>query len=90
MSYKKLTAFKTKGHKCFLIKNDFQGFEEIKAINILIGKNNSGKSKLLEFLSEFVTKNTANPTINVAAHDKLYIEKILEEDELKHVFRPNH
>lgn len=37
-----------KGHSCF--KNDWAGFDEIKPINVIIGRNNSGKSHLLDLV----------------------------------------
>ncbi len=35
-----------RGHRCF--KNEWAGFETIKPINIIIGRNNTGKSHLLD------------------------------------------
>ena len=37
-----------KGHTCF--KNEWSGFDTIKPINVLIGRNNAGKSHLLELV----------------------------------------
>ena len=37
-----------KGHSCF--KNNWAGFDEIKPINVIIGRNNSGKSHLLDLV----------------------------------------
>jgi len=39
------------GHRCF--KGDWCGFEEIKAINVIIGRNNTGKSHLLDLVKSF-------------------------------------
>src|SRR5437773_9786549 len=35
-----------RGHRCF--KKDWAGFESIKPINVIIGRNNTGKSHLLD------------------------------------------
>lgn len=48
------TSIKIRDYKCFVKENDCQGFDEIKPINVIIGKNNSGKSKLLEALAGIV------------------------------------
>ena len=37
-----------KGYSCF--KKDWAGFDEIKPINVIIGRNNSGKSHLLDLV----------------------------------------
>ena len=34
------------GHRCF--KKDWSGFDTIKSINVIIGRNNSGKTHLLD------------------------------------------
>lgn len=45
-------SFKVRKYKCF--GEEYQGFDTIKKFNIIIGKNNSGKSKLLEALEYFI------------------------------------
>ncbi|MCA1027793.1 AAA family ATPase [Cytobacillus kochii] len=55
----KLHSIYVNGYKCF-IEGDFVGIEEIKPFNILIGRNNSGKSSLLDILSYATNKNTFN------------------------------
>jgi AAA15 family ATPase/GTPase len=45
--------FKVRNFKCF--GNEFTGFDEVKLINIIIGKNNAGKSALLDML-EFLRR----------------------------------
>lgn len=42
----KIDSIKFKGHRCF--KNEWVGFDTIKPINVIIGRNNTGKSHLLE------------------------------------------
>ena len=49
---------KTNDLKCF--KGEFSGFEDIKPINIIIGKNNSGKSTLLELVDRATKRDTRN------------------------------
>jgi hypothetical protein len=44
----KIDSIKFKGHRCF--KNDWVGFDEIKPINVIIGRNNTGKSHLLDLV----------------------------------------
>jgi putative ATP-dependent endonuclease of OLD family len=39
-------SVKIKGHSCF--KNEWTGFDEIKPLNVIIGRNNTGKSRLLD------------------------------------------
>lgn len=43
------TSIHFKGHRCF--KEHYAGFDEIKPINVIIGRNNTGKSHLLELVS---------------------------------------
>ncbi|MGC3959009.1 MAG: AAA family ATPase [Verrucomicrobiota bacterium] len=43
-----IDSIKFKGHRCF--KNDWAGFETIKPINVIIGRNNTGKSHLLDLV----------------------------------------
>jgi len=88
MSWNKLKSFKTNDYKCFKPENDYQGFTEIKPINVIIGKNNSGKSKILECFKNFVTSQAANDRLN-PAQDNYQIVKELDETELRHAFPQN-
>jgi AAA15 family ATPase/GTPase len=74
------TAIKIKDYKCFTKDLDYQGFNNIKPINVIIGKNNSGKSKLLEAL-ELIAQNNGDLPIYAQ------FQKILDEEELKKIFR---
>nr|WP_313833630.1 AAA family ATPase [Candidatus Nitronereus thalassa]MDT7043134.1 AAA family ATPase [Candidatus Nitronereus thalassa] len=87
MGYQKLKSFKIRGYKCFLPNNDYQGFEVLKPINIIIGKNNSGKSKILEFMRDFIKARGSEPTLKNVGN--VLIRKSLEEKELKSVFSPS-
>jgi putative ATP-dependent endonuclease of the OLD family len=45
-------SVRMKNFNCF--GNEEQGFDTIKLINIIIGRNNSGKSSLLDFIDSLV------------------------------------
>lgn len=74
-------SVKFKGYRCF--DGEFSGFDEIKPVNVIIGRNNTGKSHLLK-LAEFLCRDS-------------FVEKgvayrcsgTLQEGELKGVFRPS-
>ena len=44
----KVDSVHFKGHLCF--KKEWSGFDTIKPINVIIGRNNSGKSHLLDLV----------------------------------------
>ncbi len=46
-------SVKIKGYKCF--KDEFAGFDKIMPVNIIIGRNNSEKSTLIDLI-EHITK----------------------------------
>lgn len=74
------TSLKIRNYKCFASDHDFQGFDNIKPINVIIGKNNSGKSKLLECIKQLVEKDILNIPFDVC------IKRNLQTDELKKSF----
>lgn len=46
-------SFRFKGHRCF--RDNWSGFDEFKPINVIIGRNNTGKSQLLDVVELLTT-----------------------------------
>ena len=70
-----------KGHSCF--KNDWAGFDEIKPINVIIGRNNSGKSHLLDLVEALCDGKL------FSSEWEYQCSGVLDEESLKGVFRAN-
>lgn len=81
-------ALKIRNYKCFG-KNP-QGFDNIFPINVIIGKNNSGKSSLLDLLDYVV--NPQGKHLNQLSHKgeppQVLIEAPLTETEIQKVLPP--
>ena len=77
------TSIKINNYKCFVADNEPQGFDVIKPINVIIGKNNSGKSKLLEALGKIITQKPEELPFN-----GIFIRTI-ETNELERAFARN-
>ena len=58
-----IKSVKFRNYKCF--KNEWAGFDEIKPINVIIGKNNSGKSSLLELIEVIYTEKNLDISFEV-------------------------
>ena len=70
-----------KGYSCF--KKDWAGFDTIKPINVIIGRNNSGKSHLLDFVKTLCDGELFD-------HDWEYrFGGVLDEGSLKKFFLEN-
>ncbi len=67
-----------KGHLCF--QEDWAGFERIKPINVIIGRNNSGKSHLLDLIEALSDNKLSNRGW------QLQCRGVLDEDTLKSAF----
>jgi len=76
-------SFKIKNYKCF--RDEFVGFDKIKPVNIIIGRNNSGKSSMLDILQFLTDKKSLDDSLK----DRivLQIEDEIRENELKTKFR---
>lgn len=68
-------------HRCF--KNDWSGFDSIKPINVIIGRNNTGKSLLLDLVAALVEGKIKGRGWHYRCIG------VLDEDSLKRVFPPN-
>jgi putative ATP-dependent endonuclease of the OLD family len=75
-------SIKIKNYRCF--RDEFAGFDKIMPVNIIIGRNNSGKSALLDILEFAPGIGTEMPADVV-----LRIEDVLQKQELMSVFPSN-
>ena len=83
------TSIKIKNYKCF--SEQEQGFDKILPINIIIGRNNSGKSTLLELIEYSLSGQTDIPPHlwNKQHQPEIVYKTPLTENEVKSVFREN-
>lgn len=79
-------SVKIKNYKCFA--NEEQGFENIFPINIIIGRNNSGKSTLLELIQYVANGGTDIPAElwHKGQRSAIILEDLLNESDLRRVF----
>lgn len=80
-------SLKSRHMKCF--GEQEQGFEQIKPLNLLIGRNNAGKSALLDLL-EIAVNGGKNIPPSFSRHSQvpeILIEQPLSEITLRKVFR---
>ncbi len=71
-----------KGHLCF--QKEWAGFDTFKSINIIIGRNNSGKSHLLDLVEAL-----CDGTLNHRGW-QCRCSRVLDEKSLRSVFHENH
>ena len=74
-----IDRIKFKGHPCF--KDHWSGFDEFCPVNLIIGKNNSGKSHLLHFVELLCINRLGAIKYNLKTVGQL------DEESLKRVFR---
>lgn len=79
-------SIKVKNYKCF--GDEPQGFERIYPINIIIGKNNSGKSTLLELIEYAInpSKGIPNPDTQTATGSEVILSALISEEIINQVF----
>jgi putative ATP-dependent endonuclease of the OLD family len=79
-------SLKVKNFKCF--GEEEQGFEQIKPINLIIGRNNSGKSALLDLIDYAIKDGREIPQLfyRKSQYPEMQAEASLTEDELQSVF----
>lgn len=73
-------SFKIKNYKCF--GEEEQGFNKIFPINIIIGKNNSGKSSLLDFILFLTGEKIFQQTKRETKLSTIFIEIEFKTNEL--------
>ena len=78
----KFTSIKFKGYRCF--QDDWAGFDAVKPITVIIGRNNTGKSHLLHLVEFACQKDIINNVI------ELQFGGVLDEESLRGVFPENY
>lgn len=71
-------SIKFKDYRCF--KDEWAGFEEFKPINVIIGRNNTGKSHLLDLVKRLTEQSPRESELTLQASG------ILDEASLKQKF----
>ncbi|MCP4261489.1 MAG: ATP-binding protein [Planctomycetes bacterium] len=79
-------SIKFKNYKCF--GDEFQGFETILPLNIIIGRNNSGKSSLLDLIKYVITRFDLKPFAHKNQITEIVLSAPLLEKDIKKVFKP--
>lgn len=79
-------TLKTKNYKCF--GEEFQGFESILPINIIVGRNNSGKSSLLDLVKYAIKPYDLTPLAHKKSIPEVFLRVPLSEEDIKKVFQP--
>jgi hypothetical protein len=79
-------SLKIKNYMCF---SDAQGFDSIKPINIIIGRNNSGKSRMMDMLQLAASPDDLEKNNLNGVPTEILLSLPLAESELKIVFPEN-
>lgn len=88
MDYPIPLAIKAKNYKSF--GETFEGFDNLHRINVIIGRNNSGKSALLDLVRYVLGPTEALNAIGHKGHvPEVHITKPLTDNEIGQVFREN-
>ena len=75
-----------KNYKCF--DKDGGGFDKIMPINIIIGKNNSGKSSLIDLVNYYIKPNIEFLKIGRDGNQSdVYVVHKLDDQEISQSFR---
>lgn len=74
---------KVKNYKCFHDKN---GFERICRVNLIVGRNNAGKTSLLDLISVSTEYNTTLSSLEGNLESELFYKTSLTEQHINTIF----
>jgi hypothetical protein len=77
-------SIKAKNYKCF--GDEEQGFEIIQSINLIIGRNNSGKSALLDLVKYVSSPYDLSPFGHKRRNPEIFLTAILSENDIQKTF----
>lgn len=79
-------SLKFKNYKCF--GDEFQGFESILPINIIVGRNNSGKSSLLDLIKYAITPFDLNNLAHKNNTPEVVLSAPLLDSDIRKIWTP--
>ncbi len=79
-------SIKFKNYKCF--GEELQGFESILPINIIIGRNNSGKSSLLDLIKYAISPFDLSPLAHKNNTPEVVLSAPLSESDIRKIWTP--
>ena len=77
-------SLKISNYKCF--GDTPEGFQSIKPINIIIGRNNTGKSSLLDLIAWAILPFNTDSLGHNRKHPRVYLSTTLSESQIRNVF----
>ncbi|MES2463856.1 MAG: AAA family ATPase [Armatimonadota bacterium] len=88
MTYPLNISLTTKFYKSFG-ELDGHGFKEIKHVNVVIGRNNSGKSSLIDLIQYAVNPSDISQFGHKGQQPQVFMSKLLEEREIREAIPSN-
>jgi len=79
-------SLKIRNYKCF--GEQLQGFETILPLNIIVGRNNSGKSSLLDLIEYAVKPYDLTPLAHKNQTPEVLLGAPLSSEDIRRVFKP--
>ena len=77
-------TIKAKNYKCF--GDEAQGFDNLQPVNLIIGRNNSGKSALIDLVKFLTAPYDLTGHGHVGRNPEFFLTTVLTEPEIKRVF----
>ena len=74
------------GYKCFRDKDEPAGYERILPVNLIIGRNNSGKSSLIDLIEYLCTTKVLGADLADTSGLSFIFSDVLRPEELQRVF----
>lgn len=81
-------SIKAKGFKCF--GEAPQGFDQIKPFNVIIGRNNSGKSSLLDLIEHLINATEISRLGHRGLSPSVIVGRTLDDDLYSQIQLPQH
>lgn len=88
MTYPIPIAIKTKNYKSYG-EIDIEGFDELKRINVVIGRNNAGKSALIDLINYTINPADITRFGHKGRPPEVFVTKPLLEQEIRQIFPDN-